>query len=393
MEDLPSHGRQFGRLAQWLARFLDTEEVTGSIPVSPTQSADERAHHGGACAGVERAGVVDLRGRHFLREADFTRDELQYLIDLAATLKAERQAGRERPRLSGKAIALLFEKASTRTRCAFEVAAYHQGAHVTVLDPSSSHIGVKESAADTARVLSRMYDGIEFRGRAQATVEDLARNSRVPVYNGLTDEWHPTQMLADFLTMAEHAGGRGFADIAYTYVGDARNNMGNSLLVMGAIMGADVRICAPESLWPAPEARRIAEERAAQSGARLLLTADPREALPGSDFVATDVWVSMGEAPEVWAERIALLRDYRVDADLMALTGRPDVRFLHCLPAFHDASTEVGRRIAAESGLGDGIEVSDEVFESAASVAFDEAENRLHTIKAVLVATLADGAS
>ena len=329
-----------------------------------------------------------LRGRDFLKESDFTQEEMLSLLDLAAHLKRERAAGIEEQRLRGKAIALIFEKASTRTRSAFEVAAFHQGAYASSLDPSSSHIGRKESAADTARVLERMYDAIEYRGYAQATVEELAAHSSVPVYNGLTDEWHPTQMLADFLTMREHCA-KPFPEMSYAYLGDARSNMGNSMLVMGAIMGCDVRICAPSALWPTEEVQQIAGEKAAQSGARLVLTEDPREALPGADFVETDVWVSLGEPPEVWAERVSLLRPYRVDATTLELTGNPSVRFLHCLPAFHDGQTEVGQRIAEETGLVDGLEVSDEVFESKASVVFDEAENRLHTIKALLVATLA----
>ena len=330
-----------------------------------------------------------LTGRDFVKEIDFSAGELRHLLDLAAELKAERASGRERQRMSGKVIALIFEKASTRTRCAFEVAAYHQGAQVTYLDPSGSHIGAKESAADTARVLSRMYDAIEYRGHAQQIVEELARYSDVPVYNGLTDEWHPTQMLADYLTMIEHSD-KPVEQIAYAYLGDARSNMGNSLLVMGAIMGSDVRICAPRELWPSDEVQAIATERAEESGARLLLTEDPAEALPGADFVETDVWVSMGEPADVWAERIELLRPYRVDAAMMERTGNPDVKFLHCLPAFHDRDTEVGEWIAEETGLIDGLEVTDEVFASPASVVFDEAENRLHTIKAVMVATIGE---
>lgn len=330
-----------------------------------------------------------LTGRDFCKEIDFSQEELIYLLELSAALKAERAEGRERQRMKGRVIALIFEKASTRTRCAFEVAAYQQGAQVTYLDPSGSHIGAKESVADTAAVLSRMYDAIEYRGHAQTTVEDLARFSDVPVYNGLTDEWHPTQMLADYLTMIEHSG-KPVQEISYAYLGDARSNMGNSLLVMGAIMGSDVRICAPRSLWPSEEVQRIARERASVSGASLVLTEDPQEALPGADFVVTDVWVSMGEPEQVWQERIELLRPYRVDAQMMALTGNPDVKFLHCLPAFHDMDTAVGREIAARHGMTDGMEVSHEVFTSPASVVFDEAENRLHTIKAVMVATIGD---
>ena len=331
---------------------------------------------------------MDLRGRDFLKEIDFTRDELAGLIALAAELKADRRAGREQQRMVGRSIALIFEKSSTRTRAAFEVAAFQQGAHTTYLDPQSSQIGHKESAADTARVLAGMYDAIEFRGAAQATVEELAEYANVPVYNGLTDEWHPTQMLADFLTMRETSGGRDYSELSYCYLGDARSNMGNSLLVMGAIMGSDVRICAPQSLWPSDEVQAIARERANESGARILITADPAEALPGAQFVSTDVWVSMGEPKEIWDERVRLLTPYRVDAAAMTTTGRDDVRLLHCLPAFHDTRTTVGREVMERTGLVDGLEVTHEVFESSANLAFEEAENRLHTIKAVMVATL-----
>ena len=331
---------------------------------------------------------MDLRGRDFLKEIDFTRDELAGLIELAAVLKAERRAGREQQRMVGRSIALIFEKSSTRTRAAFEVAAFQQGAHTTYLDPQSSQIGHKESAADTARVLAGMYDAIEFRGAAQATVEELAEYSNVPVYNGLTDEWHPTQMLADFLTMREASGGRDYSELSYCYLGDARSNMGNSLLVMGAIMGSDVRICAPQSLWPSDEVQNIARDRANESGARILITDKPAEALPGAQFVSTDVWVSMGEPKEIWDERVRLLTPYRVDASMMRATGRDDARLLHCLPAFHDSRTTVGREVMERTGLVDGLEVTHEVFESSANLAFDEAENRLHTIKAVMVATL-----
>jgi len=332
---------------------------------------------------------VQLRGRDFLKEIDFSREELSGLLDLAAELKRERAEGRERQRMAGKVLALIFEKSSTRTRCAFEVAAFQQGAHTTYLDPSGSHIGAKESAADTASVLSRMYDAIEYRGHAQSMVEELAAHSDVPVYNGLTDEWHPTQMLADYLTMLEHSQ-KPTEEISFTYLGDARSNMGNSLLVMGAIMGSDVRICAPKSLWPSEEVQVIARDRAAESGARIMVTDDVDEALPGVDFVITDVWVSMGEPAEVWAERIELLRPYRVDSAMMLRTGNPNVKFLHCLPAFHDMTTDVGRRIAEQTGLSDGLEVTHQVFTSPASLVIDEAENRLHTIKAVMVATIGD---
>lgn len=326
-----------------------------------------------------------LTGRDLLKELDLTDAEFAGLIDLAAQLKAERRAGREARRLEDKVIALIFGKTSTRTRVAFEVAAYQQGAQVTVLDAQTSQIGHKESLADTARVLSRMFDAIEYRGDAQSTVEELAHYADVPVYNGLTDEWHPTQMLADMLTMREHStDGR----ISYAYLGDARYNMGNSLLVSGAMLGADVRIVAPEELWPSPAVRRAAQERAERTGATLMLTEDPAQGVPGAQFVHTDVWVSMGEPAEVWAQRVDLLRPYRVDARVMELTGRADARFMHCLPAFHDQKTLVGQRIADDFGITGGVEVSDEVFESPASIVFDQAENRMHTIKALLIATL-----
>ena len=330
---------------------------------------------------------MTLSGRDFLKEADFTSAELDTLLRLAADLKAQRRTGTEVPRLVGRQLAMIFEKTSTRTRISFEVAMRDQGGHVTVLDPASSQIGHKESAADTARVLARVFDAIEFRGASQASVEELARYSDVPVYNGLTDEWHPTQMLADFLTMREHAADAD-APLRYAYVGDARSNMGNSLLVMGAIMGADVRIVAPPDLWPSDEVQAIARSRGADTGARLTLTANLEEGLSGAEFVHTDVWVSMGEPAEVWAERVDLLRPYRIDEAAMALTGDPAAKFLHCLPAYHDQGTAVGRRIAADYGLPDGVEVSHGVFESPASIVFDQAENRMHTIKAILVATL-----
>jgi len=331
----------------------------------------------------------NLRQRDFLKELDFTQQEMQYLLDLSRDLKRAKYARTEVPRLTGRSIALIFEKTSTRTRCAFEVAAFDQGAHVTYLDPSSSQLGHKESAADTARVLSRMYDGIEFRGKAQATVEELAEFADVPVFNGLTDEWHPTQMLADFLTMAEHGDGRPLHELSYCFMGDGRFNMGRSLLVMGAIMGADVRICAPKDLWPDDDVRQLADERADLSGARITLTEDPKEGLSGVDYVHTDVWVSMGEPKEVWQARVEELTPYQVNADAMAATGNPRARFMHCLPAFHDERTTVGREVAELTGLHGGLEVTDEVFASPANIAFDQAENRLHTIKAVMVATIA----
>lgn len=330
-----------------------------------------------------------LYGRDFLKEDDFTAAELASLIDLASELKAARRAGRETKYLDGKAIALIFEKSSTRTRCAFEVAAYQQGGFTTYLDPSSSQIGHKESVADTARVLATMYQAIEFRGSQHALVEELAAHASVPVYNGLTDDWHPTQMLADFLTMQEHSA-KPFTDITYTYIGDARNNMGNSLLMMGAIMGSDVRICAPKALWPEVEVQARARIRAAESGARITVTENPVEAVAGSDFITTDVWVSMGEPAEVWDERISLLRPYRVDQSLVENARNPDVKVMHCLPAYHDDRTAVGRSIADKFGLHEGVEITHDVFESDRSIVMDEAENRMHTIKAVMVATLSD---
>ncbi|MFD3676811.1 ornithine carbamoyltransferase [Streptomyces sp. NPDC058613] len=331
--------------------------------------------------------ATDLVGRSFLKELDFTAAEFRGLIELAAALKAAKRAGREERLLQGRNIALIFEKTSTRTRCAFEVAAADQGAHTTYLDPSGSQMGHKESVKDTARVLGRMFDGIEYRGDSQQAVEELAAHSGVPVFNGLTDDWHPTQMLADVLTMTEHSG-KPLERIAFAYLGDARFNMGNSYLVTGALLGMDVRIVAPEAYWPAASVVARARELAAASGARIILTEDVAEGVAQADFVATDVWVSMGEPKEVWDERIADLSPYAVTMDVLRATGNPDVRFLHCLPAFHDLGTEVGRGVLERHGR-DSLEVTDEVFESVHSVVFDEAENRLHTIKAVLVATLA----
>lgn len=334
---------------------------------------------------------MNLTGRDFLQENDFSQEELNALLELAARLKAERRAGAETPRLTGKEVALIFEKTSTRTRVAFELAMRHQGGNVTVLDPSSSQIGHKESIADTARVLSRFYDGIEYRGASHATVLALAEFADVPVFNGLTDLWHPTQMLADFLTMREHTA-RGDQPPSYAYVGDARYNMGNSLLVMGALMGADVRIVAPRSLWPAEDIQAMARELAAASGASVTVTEDTQQGLAGAEFVHTDIWVSMGEAEEEWQRRVELLRPYRVDSALMALTQDTRAKFMHCLPAYHDQNTAVGRRVAEQFDLTDGVEVTNEVFESPASIVFDQAENRLHTIKAVLVSALTEPA-
>ncbi|WP_073220801.1 ornithine carbamoyltransferase [Streptomyces sp. NBRC 110465] len=331
--------------------------------------------------------AIDLTGRHFLKELDFTSEEFLGLVALAAELKAAKKAGAEVQRLRGKNIALIFEKTSTRTRCAFEVAAADQGAFTTYLDPAGSQMGHKESVKDTARVLGRMFDGIEYRGDSQEAVEELAAHGGVPVFNGLTDDWHPTQMLADVLTMAECREGP-LAGTAFAYLGDARFNMGNSYLITGALLGLDVRIVAPEAYWPdeavVAQARKLAEV----SGATITLTGDVAEGVAGADFVATDVWVSMGEPKEVWAERIAALGPYAVTMDVLRATGNPDVKFLHCLPAFHDLGTRIGRDVHARYGLTE-LEVSDEVFESPHSVVFDQAENRMHTIKAVLVATLA----
>jgi len=331
--------------------------------------------------------MYNLRNRSFLKELDFSARELEHLLTLAQALKMAKYAGTEVPRLTGKEIALIFEKSSTRTRSAFEVAAYDQGAHVTYLDPSGSQLGHKESIADTGRVLGRMYDAIEFRGAAHSEVEELAATAGVPVYNGLTDEWHPTQMLADFLTMHESSH-RPYDELTYTYMGDARSNVGRSLLVMGAIMGADVRICGPEALWPPAEVQELATERAKRSRARLTLTSDPGEALPGAQFVYTDVWVSMGEPEDTWDDRVRLLAPYQVNRAAMERTGNRKARFMHCLPAFHDDHTTVGRAVMQRTGMTDGLEVTDEVFESDRSIVFEQAENRLHTIKSILVATI-----
>jgi ornithine carbamoyltransferase len=330
--------------------------------------------------------VADLRGKHLMKLADFTPAEITYLIELAADLKAAKREGREEQKLVGKEIALIFEKDSTRTRCAFEVASYDQGAHVTFIGPSGSHMGHKETVKDTARVLGRMYDAIEYRGFTQETAEELARWSGVPVYNGLTDEWHPTQILADFLTFTEHVD-KPLNEVVFCYLGDARFNMADSYLIGGAKLGMDVRIASPKSLWPRPEIVEEARAVAAETGAQVTITDDVAEAVRGSDFLLTDVWVSMGEADEVWKERIELLTPYQINSDVMALTGNPDTKFMHCLPAFHNTETQVGKEIFEKFGL-DCLEVTEEVFESPASIVFDEAENRLHTIKAVMVATL-----
>jgi ornithine carbamoyltransferase len=330
---------------------------------------------------------LNLKNRNFLKELDVTPQEWRYLLGVAGELKAAKRAGTERPRLTGRNVALVFEKTSTRTRCAFEVAAHDQGAHVTYLDPGGSQIGHKESARDTARVLGRFFDGIQYRGSAQETVEILGEHAGVPVWNGLTDDWHPTQMLCDTMTMREHVR-KDDHEITFAYCGDARFNMGNSLLVAGAMMGMDVRIVAPRSLWNAPAVIEQAERVAASTGARITHTEDVAEGVAGVDFLHTDVWVSMGEPKEVWDERIEALLPYQVNAAMIRLVGNPAVKFMHCLPAFHDRGTAVGAEIFSRTGL-DALEVTDEVFESDRSIVFDQAENRLHTIKALMVATMA----
>ncbi|HVS62828.1 MAG TPA: ornithine carbamoyltransferase [Thermoanaerobaculia bacterium] len=330
--------------------------------------------------------AIDLRQRSLLTLEDFTRAEIQHLLDLSAELKCERRAGRELRRLVGRAIALIFEKTSTRTRCAFELAAFQQGAHATLLGPSGTQIGHKESLEDTARFLGRLYDGIEYRGFAQASLQVFAEHAGVPVWNGLTDDYHPTQVLADLLTMGEHAGAP-LSGLSLCYLGDARFNMGNSLAVGGTKMGMDMRIAAPRSYWPKPELVERCRGYAQESGGSLHLSESVAEAVAGVDYLVTDVWVSMGEPEEVWAERIEALHPYQINRETLRLSGRDDVKVLHCLPAFHDRETAVGEAIYQRFGL-DAMEVTDEVFESEACIAFDAAENRLHTAKAVLVATL-----
>jgi ornithine carbamoyltransferase len=328
----------------------------------------------------------NLRNRDFAELLDFTPAEIRFLLDLSRTLKAAKYGGYERPRLVGKNIALIFEKASTRTRCSFEVAAHDQGAQVTYLGPGESQIGHKESIKDTARVLGRLYDAIEYRGFFQDTIEALVRYADVPIYNGLTAEFHPTQILADVLTMTEHVDKR-VGEIAFCFVGDCHSNMADSLMAGGCKLGMDVRLCGPRALWPRPALVAQCREIADETGARLTITDDVREGVRGANFVYTDVWVSMGEPDEVWAERIRLLRPYQVDRQMLALTGNPGACFMHCLPAFHSRETEVGQQIFEKFGLAE-MEVTDEVFESKQSIVFDQAENRMHTIKAILVATL-----
>ncbi len=330
--------------------------------------------------------VINLKNRNFLKLLDFNAEEIHFLINLASKLKKSKSVGLEEQMLFGKNVALIFEKASTRTRCAFEVAAFDQGAHATYLGPTGSQIGNKESIKDTARVLGRMYDGIEYRGYGQSIVEELAKYAGVPVWNGLTNEFHPTQILADFLTMKEHSS-KPLSEVKFCYLGDARNNMGNSLMVGAAKLGMDFRAAAPLSCQPTEELQQTCRKIAAESGAKILITDDLTAAVKDCDFLYTDVWVSMGEAESAWAERIKLLLPYQVNQKAMDLTGNPNVKFLHCLPAFHDRETKVGEDLYNKFGL-DGLEVTDEVFESEASIVFDQAENRLHTIKAVMVATI-----
>ena len=332
--------------------------------------------------------AYNLRNRSFLAIKDFNQSEIKFLLKLSANLKSAKYAGTEQKRLNGKNIALIFEKDSTRTRVGFEVAAYDQGANVTFLGPTGSHIGHKETIKDTARVLGRIYDGIEYRGFGQEIVEQIAKYAGVPVFNGLTNEYHPTQFLADALTMSEHSE-KPIEEITYCFIGDAGNNMGNALLIGGAKLGMDVRLCAPKACWPKPEIIEYAKTIALETGARLSVTDDTTKAVNGCDFIYTDVWVSMGEAAEKWQERIDLLKPYQVNAELMKQTGNPKTKFMHCLPSFHNTDTTIGMEMKEKFGL-DCMEVTDEIFESDASIVFDQAENRMHTIKAVLVATLGD---
>ncbi len=331
---------------------------------------------------------IKLRNRNFLTLRDFSRNEIKYLLKLSADLKTTSKKGTEKKKLKGKTIALIFEKSSTRTRVGFEVAAYDQGAHVTYLGPSGTQIGAKETMKDTARVLGRLYDAIEYRGFGQDVVEVLAEHAGVPVYNGLTDEFHPTQVLADLLTMKEHSK-KSLRKISFCFLGDAGNNMGDSLLIGGAKMGMDVRLCAPKACWPMQAIINDANAMAVKSGAKITITESVKDAVKDCDFLYTDVWLSMGEAEEKWPERIKLLKPYQINAEIMKMTGNPKVKFMHCLPAFHNAETKIGKDMQTKFGL-DAMEVTDEVFESPASIVFDQAENRMHTIKAILVATLGD---
>lgn len=331
--------------------------------------------------------AYNLKNRSFLKELDFEPEEMAFLLDLSESLKTAKYNGTEQPRLVGKTIALLFEKTSTRTRAAFEVAAFDQGAHVTYFDPSGSQMGHKESIADTGQVLGRMYDALEYRGKSQADIEELAANAGVPVYNGLTDEWHPTQMLADFLTMHETSK-KPYDAISYAFVGDLRFNMARSHAIMAALMGSDVRLVGPAELAPPAEVVDAARAIAERTGASITVTDDPAAGVKGVDFIHTDVWVSMGESKDVWTERVALVKPYQVNSALLGASGNAAVRFMHCLPGFHDTNTVMGKQMMEHTGMVDGLEVTDEVFKSPASIVFDQAENRLHTIKAILVATL-----
>jgi ornithine carbamoyltransferase len=331
----------------------------------------------------------NLRNRSLLTVQDYTQQEFKYLLDLARDLKRAKYARTEQEHLKGKEVCLIFEKTSTRTRCAFEVACHDQGATVTYLDPAGSQIGHKESFKDTARVLGRMFDAIEYRGASQSGVETLARYAGVPVYNGLTDEYHPTQMLADVMTMREHSD-KPVTAISYAYVGDTRSNMGHSLMIAGCLMGMDVRIVGPKALWPSDDYVKIARDLEKRYGGKLTITDDAKAGVDGVDFIHTDVWVSMGEPKEVWKERIELLMPFQVNDALMKAANNPHVKFMHCLPAYHDTETKIGKEIAENYGIKNGLEVTNDVFESERNVCFDQAENRLHSIKALLVATLGE---
>ncbi|GLT15020.1 ornithine carbamoyltransferase [Vibrio algivorus] len=333
--------------------------------------------------------AFNLRNRNFLKLLDFTPKEIDFLLSLSRDLKRAKYAGCEKKSLVGKNIALIFEKSSTRTRCAFEVAAFDQGAQVSYLGPSGSQIGHKESMKDTARVLGRMYDGIEYRGFGQAIVEELGEHAGVPVWNGLTDEFHPTQILADFLTMQEYSQDKPLNEVSFAYLGDARNNMGNSLMVGAAKMGMDIRLVAPKAFWPEESLVETCQTIAQTTGAKITLTEDVTEGVQSCDFLYTDVWVSMGESADAWDERVALMTPYQINMAMIKATENPNVKFMHCLPAFHNDETTVGKEVAEKYGM-KGLEVTEEVFESDYSIVFDQAENRMHTIKAVMVATLGE---